>query len=75
MKIEIDFNIDTIFREWVYVKNVKQCGCGFDVMLPIVPVNKMPSNDWRICVTCGGKLTNNLVSQYNRYNGYSGYDE
>lgn len=75
MNIEVDFNIDTIFREWVYVKNSKECGCGFDTMLPIVPVNKMPDSGWRMCVTCGGRLTDSLVSEYNRYNGYSGYDE
>jgi hypothetical protein len=44
-------------------------------MLPIVPVNKMPDSGWRMCVTCGGRLTDSLVSEYNRYNGYSGYDE
>lgn len=75
MKIAVDFNIDTIFREYVYVNAQKECKCDYDVMLPLLPINKMPTDDWRMCASCGGYLTNNLVREYNRYNGYSGFDE
>lgn len=79
MNIKVDYDIDTVFREWVFVRtsNNVQCSCGFDKMLPIVPVNMLTKDigDWRICATCGGVLDNHLVTEYNRFNGYSGYDD
>lgn len=75
MNIKVNLDIDTVFREYVYVNSGNECSCGFDLMLPIAPVNKMPGDNWRMCVTCGGELTSQLVSEYNRFNGYSGFDE
>jgi hypothetical protein len=75
MTIQVDADIDTIFRDYVFVKRNKptSCGCMVEKMSPVTAVNL----HWqtRICAECGGTISEAAYEAYDRYYGYSGYDE
>jgi len=78
MNIKVDHDIDTIFREYLYIgKNKhKYCKCDWDAMLPLYPANfRNVPEDCKICANCGLLVTSLLASEYNRVHNYSGWDD
>lgn len=76
--IEVEYDLSTIFRDYVFVdrkQNQKECGCDPLQMSPAMPVNAKSYKDAHICITCGNQVRDIMVDWYNQYYGYSGYDE
>ena len=75
MTIEVDADISTIFRDYIFVKRNKptSCGCQVEKMAPVSAVNR----DWqqRICANCNGTISEAAYEANDQYYGYSGYDE
>lgn len=72
MKIEVDYDIATIFRETVYVRGNGVCNCVAGVCDPQRAVNLY---DLKVCATCGGIVDWYSQRQVDIYEGNSGYDE
>lgn len=61
--------------EHIFVnKRESICFCDMDNINPVLAVN-LDSLDDHIDTVCGGIVTYNKLSRYNRFWGYSGYDE
>lgn len=71
-KILVDFDIDTIFREIVYVRGNAVCNCNDVVRDPQTAVNLY---DLRVCASCGGVVDWYSQNRSDKYLGASGYDE
>lgn len=65
MQIKVSYDVDTIFREIVYVRN-KQASCKCSAMLcdPQNAIN-LSTGVYRVCASCGGLV----------YNGFDQTDE
>lgn len=77
MKIAVDYDISTIFRDYIYVNGVspKMCECGLDKMTPAYPSNKLPVGFHYIDVECGGIVTDKKNNAFNWYWEFSGCDD
>lgn len=75
--IFVDYDLASIFREWVYVRRDKihYCECSLNRMNYTQPVNIEPDNPNRVCVTCGGVVTPARQDLQNKYEGSKGNED
>lgn len=72
-KISVEFDTDTVFRDWIYVnREIPQyCTCDVLTMAPVYALNFQK----KICAECGNIVTELKENGYDEFFGYSGYDE